>query len=136
VIVATALWTLFEQGAFRFTDRVSEHLPQFAQHGKKEITILQVITHQAGFPNALMPAEGYGDHQRMREAACQFTLEWSPGSRVFYHGLSAHWVLACLIEVLTGRDFRSFVRGSARVGRYAPVRHARTGRPGRHPAAA
>lgn len=112
VILATALWKLFEEGAFRFTDRVSEHLPEFAQHGKKEITVLQVITHQGGFPNAVMPTEGYKDHQRMREAACQFTLEWSPGTRVHYHGLSAHWVLASLIEVLTGGDFRTYVQNA------------------------
>jgi CubicO group peptidase (beta-lactamase class C family) len=109
VIIASALWKLFEEGAFRFTDRVSDYLPGFAQHGKKELTVLQVITHQGGFPAAVMPIEGYSDHDKMREATCQFTLEWSPGSRVFYHGLSAHWVLASLIEALTGRDFRIYV---------------------------
>jgi len=39
-----------------------------------------------------------------------FTLEWTPGSRVRYHPAAAHWVAAVLIEALTGQDFRAFIR--------------------------
>ena len=38
-----------------------------------------------------------------------WTLEWEPGTRVVYHGSSAHWVLAQLAETVTGTDFRAFV---------------------------
>jgi CubicO group peptidase (beta-lactamase class C family) len=118
VVLATALWKLAEDGAFRFTDRISAHIPEFSAHGKKDITVLQVITHQGGFPGAEMSQEGWkqlasergGVHSAMREAVCKFSLEWSPGSRIFYHGLSAHWVLASLIEALTGKDYRDYVR--------------------------
>lgn len=118
VVLATALWKLCEEGGFRFTDRVSAYVPEFARAGKKDITILQVITHQGGFPSAEMSKEGWADvagkrgaaHAVMREAVCNFTLDWSPGSRLFYHGLSAHWVLATLIEAITGQDFRDYLR--------------------------
>jgi len=110
VVLATALWKLCEQGAFRFTDRLSDHVPEFARHGKRDITVLQIITHQGGFPNAQIAREGWLDHAAMRASVCDFTLEWSPGSRVHYHGLSAHWALAVLIEALTGQDFRAYVR--------------------------
>ncbi len=110
VIIAMALWKLFEEGVFRFTDRVSDHLSGFAEHGKRDITVLQVITHQGGFPNAVMPTEGWLDHAKMRAAVCNFSLEWTPGSKVVYHGLSAHWVLACLIEHWTGKDFRQYIK--------------------------
>jgi len=112
VILATALWKLAEQGAFRFTDRLSAHVPEFARHGKKDVTILQVITHQGGFPNAVLAKEGWTDHARMKESVCDFTLEWAPGTKVVYHGLSAHWALAVLIEAITGEDFRDHVRES------------------------
>ncbi len=39
-----------------------------------------------------------------------FTLEWTPGSRVYYHGRAAHWVAAVLIEALTKTDYRAFIR--------------------------
>lgn len=110
VVLATALWKLAEQGGFRFTDRVSAHVPEFARNGKRDITVLQVITHQGGFPNAAMPQAGWSDHAAMREAVSNFNLEWTPGSRVHYHGLSAHWVLGTLIEAITGRDYREYLR--------------------------
>ena len=40
----------------------------------------------------------------------QFRFELTPGSRLHYHGRSAHWTLAVLIETLTAQDFRSFIR--------------------------
>src|SRR3954454_16636640 len=51
VVTAAALWILAERGAFRFTDAIAEHIPEFARHGKQEVTILQLLTNQGGFPN-------------------------------------------------------------------------------------
>ncbi len=110
VVTAAALWVLAEQGLFRFTDRVSEHVPEFARHGKQDVTILQVLTHRGGFPKAEIGPECWEDHALLRERVCDFTLEWTPGSKLFYHGASAHWTAAVLIEALTGRDFRDVIR--------------------------
>ncbi len=110
VVTAVALWSLFEQGAFRFTDKMSAHVRGFGARGKGDITILQVITHQAGFPNAEVPQSAWEDHAALREVVCDFPLEWEPGSRVHYHGTSAHWALAVLIEAITGQDFREVIR--------------------------
>jgi CubicO group peptidase (beta-lactamase class C family) len=110
VVFATAMWQLLEQGVISFDDKVSDHLPDFARHGKRDITLMQVITHQGGFPSAAMPKEGWLDHAAMRRAVCDFALEWTPGSKVVYHGLSAHWVMAAVMEAVTGRDFREVVR--------------------------
>jgi CubicO group peptidase (beta-lactamase class C family) len=110
VVTAAALWVLAEQGAFRFTDRVSEHVPDFARNGKGEVTILQLMTHRGGFPSAVVPPEAWEDHAALKETVCNFTLEWTPGSRLHYHGSSAHWVAAVLIEALTAKDFREVIR--------------------------
>ncbi|MBI3710136.1 MAG: beta-lactamase family protein [Proteobacteria bacterium] len=110
VIVACAIWLLVEQGALRFADAIAAHVPEFAANGKGDITILQLLTHQAGFPGAVVPAAAWNDHARVRQIVSQFTLEWEPGSRVSYHGLSAHWVAAVLIEAVTGTDYRDFIR--------------------------
>ena len=110
VLMATALWQLMDQGLLRFTDRVTDHLPEFGTHGKEGITLWHLITHQAGFPNAEVPASLWQDHALVRQAVCNFSLEWAPGDRVHYHGLSAHWVLAMVMEAITGMDFREVVR--------------------------
>ncbi len=110
VVTATAIWLLAERGAFRFTDKMTDHVPEFARNGKQDITIQQVITHLGGFPSAQVPEAAWEDHAVLRDAVCNFTLEYSPGSRLHYHGQSAHWTLAVLIEAVTGQDFRTFLR--------------------------
>jgi CubicO group peptidase (beta-lactamase class C family) len=110
VITACAVWVLAEQGALQFTDRVAEHVPGFEAHGKGDVTIIQLLSHQGGFPNADVPKAAWEDHELLRQAVSDFTLEWTPGSRVHYHGRAAHWVAAVLIEALSKTDYRAFIR--------------------------
>jgi CubicO group peptidase (beta-lactamase class C family) len=110
VITACAVWILAEQGALRFTDRVAEHVPGFEANGKGDITIIQLLSHQGGFPNADVPSAAWEDHELLRRTVCGFTLEWTPGSRVHYHSRAAHWTAAVLIEALTKTDYRAFIR--------------------------
>lgn len=110
VLTAAALWQLAERGLIRFTDTVAEHLPGFAKNGKRDITILQVITHQGGFPDAVFRGDSFEDIDKRRETACNISLQWTPGSKVSYHPLAAHWVLAAMMESVTGRDFKDLIR--------------------------
>jgi CubicO group peptidase (beta-lactamase class C family) len=110
VITAIALWVLAERGAFSWSDKIADHVPEFRTNAKANISVLQVITHQGGFPGALVPREAWADHRKLREVVCNFPLEWTPGSKVHYHGLSAHWALGVLINAVTGKDFRDVIR--------------------------
>jgi CubicO group peptidase (beta-lactamase class C family) len=111
VITAAAMWVLAEEGALTFHDRIADHVPDFAAHGKGDITLLQVLTHQAGFPGAGMeiPPSAWEDHAELKARICDFTLAWTPGSRLEYHRLAAHWVCAVLIEALTKQDYRDVI---------------------------
>ena len=110
VVTAAAVWMLVEDGLLRFSDTIAQHVPEFAANGKAEITLFQVLTHQAGFPSAVVPEECWADHKKLREVVSNFTLEWTPGSRMRYHPAAAHWTCAVLIEAITGQDFRAFIR--------------------------
>jgi CubicO group peptidase (beta-lactamase class C family) len=110
VVTACAVWILMERGALRFTDRVAEHLPGFEANGKGDVTIIQLLTHQGGFPGADVPPAAWTDHDLLRHAVAGFTLEWTPGSRVHYHGRAAHWAAAAMIEAITKTDYRAFIR--------------------------
>jgi len=110
VITTCAIWLLAERGALSFTNTVASHLPGFEANGKGDITILQVLTHQGGFPSAEIPEAAWTDHELLRRTVCGITLEWTPGSKVHYHPAAAHWVAAALIEALTKTDYRDFIR--------------------------
>jgi CubicO group peptidase (beta-lactamase class C family) len=90
VITTAAVWVLVDCGALSFADRIAEHVPEFGVGGKADITLQQVLTHQAGYPSARPGPEVWSDHEALRKAVCNFNLEWWPGSRVHYHGASAH----------------------------------------------
>jgi CubicO group peptidase (beta-lactamase class C family) len=110
MLVSATLWQLVDCGALSFSDLVADHLPEFAAKGKGEITVHQLLSHQAGFPNARPGPEVWTDHELLRRTVCDFDLEWRPGTKVQYHGAAAHWVAAVLIEALSGRDYRQVVR--------------------------
>jgi CubicO group peptidase (beta-lactamase class C family) len=110
VITAAGIWALVEDGCLRFSDTIAQHIPEFARHGKGEITVAQVMSHRAGYPSQGATPECWVDHALMREQVCDFTLEWTPGSRLHYHGRAAHVTLAALIEAVTGQDYRDFLR--------------------------
>ena len=110
VLTACGVWLLADRGALAFTDPVAAHVPGFEANGKGQITIIQLLSHQAGFPNAEVPAQAWDDHELLKKTVCEFSLEWAPGSRVHYHRLAAHWTAAVLIESVTKLDYRRFLR--------------------------
>ena len=108
-VVASAIWLLMADGLIDVTERVCEYVPEFATHGKERVTVGQVLLHTSGFPNAVMSDADGADAARRRAQFAQWELEWEPGTRFEYHAAVAHWVLADLIERVSGVDFRDFV---------------------------
>lgn len=110
VVTASAVWKLVEDGRLRFDDPAAAYLPSFEKHGKGGVTILHLLTHQAGFPNAIVPLGLAEDHDALRAHLNEIELEWLPGENVHYHSASAHWVLAMVIEAISGMDYRDFIQ--------------------------
>ena len=52
VATTTAIMQLWEQGKFRMNDPVAKYLPEFAQNGKQDITIRQLLVHYSGLPGS------------------------------------------------------------------------------------
>jgi CubicO group peptidase (beta-lactamase class C family) len=108
-IVASAVWLLIGDGLLDVHRTVAEYVPEFAANGKEHVTVEQVLLMTCGFPNARMnPADGADPARRVARLAA-WELEYEPGTRYVYHGASAHWVLAELIQRLGGTDFRDYV---------------------------
>ena len=137
--VAGAMWALIADGLVDVSNRVVEYVPEFATFGKDVVTVEQVMLHTAGFPTAPLSVLD-GDTSAGRCAAfARWRLNWPPGTAYEYHPSSAHWVLAEIIERVTGRDFRDVVQAACdRSGRLAAgsrrraacCRRARRGRGG------
>jgi CubicO group peptidase (beta-lactamase class C family) len=107
--VASAAWLLIGEGRLDIERRVADYIPEFATNGKDVVTVEQVMLHTSGFPRAPLGPPAWADRERRLEAFARWRLNWEPGTAHEYHATSAHWVLAELIERISGRDYRDFI---------------------------
>src|SRR5829696_4084418 len=107
--VASAAWLLIGDGTLDIERRVGDYIPEFATNGKDVVTVEQVMLHTSGFPRAPLGPPAWADRDRRLEAFARWRLNWEPGTAHEYHPTSAHWVLAELIERISGRDYRDFI---------------------------
>jgi CubicO group peptidase (beta-lactamase class C family) len=107
--IASVMWQLIAEGRVDVSKLVIDVIPEFGTNGKDVITIEQVMLHTSGFPSAPMrPLLGATSAGRTEKFA-QWRLNWEPGTAFEYHTTAAHWVLAEIIERVTGQDFRDVV---------------------------
>jgi CubicO group peptidase (beta-lactamase class C family) len=109
-IVASAVWTLFEDGLLRLDERVAEIIPEFATNGKDVVTVQQLLLHTGGFPLAPFAPADWGHREKLLEAFQRWRLNWEPDSRFEYHATAAHWVLTEIIYRRTGIDYKTYIR--------------------------
>lgn len=107
--VASAAWLLIGEGRLDVTRPVADYVPEFASNGKDAVTVEQVMLHTSGFPRAPLGPPGWADRDGRLAAFARWRLNWEPGTAHEYHPTSAHWVLAELIERVSGVDYRDFV---------------------------
>tara|TARA_B100001250_G_scaffold160168_1_gene137580 strand:+ start:198 stop:1316 length:1119 start_codon:yes stop_codon:yes gene_type:complete len=102
--VAATVWQLLSEDALELNAPIASLIPEFAENGKADITLEQVLLHTAGFPHAPMGPDVWSDSESRRRRMAEWRLNWEPGSRYEYHATSAHWVLAEIIHVVTGHS--------------------------------
>ena len=109
VATATSVMKLVEEGRVGLDDAVADHIPEFAENGKGEITVRQLLTHQGG----LIADNSLKDYLEGPELAFerihQLSLRAEPGTRFIYSDVG-FIVLGELIEKLTGRTVHEFSR--------------------------
>ncbi len=104
---ATSIMLLVERGQVRLRNPVVEYLPEFAPHGKDEITIEHLLTHQGG----LVPDNALADYQHGVEEAWQriwgLKLRYPVGEKFVYTDVG-FLVLAKVVERVTGQNVAEF----------------------------
>lgn len=109
-ITSTAAWLLVEDGSLDVSLPVTTWVPEFVENNKENVIIEQLFTHMAGFPSApFLPFE-WDDKTRRHAKFQRWRLNWPPGSKFEYHPSSSMYVIADIIERITGQDWREFAR--------------------------
>jgi len=109
-ITSAAAWLLIQDGALDVRERVATLVPEFGENGKEAVTVEQLFTHTAGFPQAPFVPSDFLDREKRLARFAAWRLNWKPGERFEYHPSSSMYVIGELIERLTGRTYGEFVR--------------------------
>lgn len=109
IFTTTAAMKLYEQGYFELDDPVAKYIPEFAQNGKKNVTIKQLMTHTSGF-KAWVPLYTIGDSRADRlDYVFDYPLDNPPGTTYTYSDLNMI-TLGAIIERLSGKRLDEFVK--------------------------
>jgi len=99
-ISSLAMALAHSRGLFEWDDPVTLHWPEFGQAGKGDVTIRQLLGHQAGLSaiDTLVDVELLRDLDRLGEALAVQAPAWAPGSRHGYHAISLGWYQSELLR--------------------------------------
>ena len=121
IATTTAVMQLVEQGKVRMNDPVAKYLPEFAQNGKDDITVRQLLTHYSGLEPDLdlkEPWEGKDTAYRMAFAE---TPQQAPGSGFVYSDIN-FITLGALVERASGETLDGYTTKHI----FAPLKMTRT----------
>src|SRR6266567_5833364 len=121
IATTTAMMQLVEQGKVRMNDPVAKYLPEFAQNGKEDITVRQLMTHYSGLaPDLDLKAPWQGKATAYRMAFAE-TPEQAPGSEWVYSDIN-FIMLGALVEKVSREMLDAYTKRHI----FVPLKMTRT----------
>lgn len=101
---------LVEAGKLSYSDTVSTHWPEFAANGKGDVTVAQMMSHQAGLPyvDAALSIEQILAVDPVVEALAAQAPIWEPGTGHGYHAVTYGWLAGELVRRVDGRTIGTY----------------------------
>src|SRR5579863_4589154 len=107
IATTTAVMQLVELGKVRLNDPVAKYLPEFAQNGKEDITVRQLLTHYSGLaPDLDLTAKWEGKNTAYQLAFVE-PPETTPGSGFVYSDIN-FIMLGALVEKMSGETLDAY----------------------------
>ena len=110
-VTALAIAMLVERGKLDYAAPVAKVWPEFAAKGKGNITLNQVLSHQAGLHGLdveMSDADFYAWHPFVEALAAMAPL-WEPGSRCVYHPVTYGHLAGEVLRRADGRSIGRFI---------------------------
>ena len=101
IATTTAVMQLVDEGRVRIDDPVAAYLPEFAQNGKSQITVRELMTHFSGLPPDLELKEAWHGRDTAFKMAMQVQATNPPGTKFVYSDINFE-VLGFIVQKVTG----------------------------------
>jgi CubicO group peptidase (beta-lactamase class C family) len=112
-VAATVMHRLADRGELDYDQRVAHYWPAFGVAGKHDVTVRQVMSHQAGLHDVarlIDSAEDLLDHELMEQRLAAAEPHPPPGTAPGYHGFTFGWLMSGLARAITGLDMQDLVQ--------------------------
>jgi len=112
-VASTLVHIMVDRGLLAYDQRVADVWPEFAQAGKQDITLRQVLSHQSGLYHIrqmIDRADRMLDWEYMVHAIERAEPVHPPGERTGYHGLTYGYLVGEILQRVTGRPFPELVQ--------------------------
>jgi CubicO group peptidase (beta-lactamase class C family) len=99
-LASMTLAVAHSQGLIDYDERVSAYWPDFAAEGKADITVRQLLSHQAGLcvPDEPVDRTMLADPDLLARMLARQQSLWEPGTKHAYHAFSLGWYEGELIR--------------------------------------
>ncbi|MEM8903861.1 MAG: serine hydrolase domain-containing protein [Actinomycetota bacterium] len=111
-VAAICVGMLRDRGLVDLDEAVSTYWPEFAAHGKGQLTVGQLMSHQAGIPayDADLSFDEVMAVAPVTEALADQVPLWVPGTAHGYHALTYGWLVGELVRRVDGRRINAFLQ--------------------------
>ncbi len=111
-LCAIAAMRLVDERKLDLDARVASYWPEFAAAGKDDITVRQLLSHQAGLPAIRAPlGDGAAmDWSVMTQALAAQSPWWKPGTAHGYHVNTFGFLVGELLRCISGRTIGTLLR--------------------------
>jgi CubicO group peptidase (beta-lactamase class C family) len=110
-VTALCFAMIADRGLIDYDRPVAHYWPEFAVHGKGEITVAMLLSHQAGLTGFVGDArpEDYHDFEAAADRLASQASLFPPGSTSGYHAISIGPLANGLFRRVTGQSLGAFV---------------------------
>jgi CubicO group peptidase (beta-lactamase class C family) len=110
-VTGIAIGVLVDRGLVDYAAPVARYWPEFAQNGKAEITVSQVLSHQAGLPGFDEPTalEDFYDWDLVTGRLAAQAPMWPPGTMNSYHAMTVGFLAGEVVRRASGLSIGDFI---------------------------
>jgi len=105
-----AIAILHDEGLINYEEKVATYWPEFGAEGKQNITVAQLLSHQAGLSgvDARLTVEDLYDWDKMINLLAAQKPLWEPGTAAGYHAIMWGYFPGELIRRITGKTLKEY----------------------------
>jgi CubicO group peptidase (beta-lactamase class C family) len=109
-MTALSALILADRGELDFSAPVARYWPEFAQNGKADVEVRQLLSHTAGLPGWTEPMTlaDILDWEKATTSLARQAPWWKPGTAIGYHSITYGPLVGEVVRRITGKSLKAF----------------------------